>query len=119
MAPSAFRLLHGAVLLSALTAPLPALAELSNEGLIGPAVRSRAAYDGSDSQRGELVPLARYFGRPLFLRSTQGVFEGGARWELAPGLNFELRHLGSDARRSPLVERSANHYLAIGVAYKF
>jgi MipA family protein len=71
----------------ALMVPLVAFAELSQESMIGPGVRTRPAYDGSDSQRWELVPVIRYYGRPLFVRSTQGVLEGGARIELAPGLN--------------------------------
>ena len=67
--------------------PQPAFAELSNTSMVGPGVRGRPAYDGSDSQRAEIVPVVRYLGRPLFLRTTQGVLEGGARLELAPGLH--------------------------------
>ena len=76
-----------ALLAFGLTVPLFAHAELSNDSMIGPAVRTRPAYDGSDSQRIEVVPVIRYFGRPWFVRSTQGVLEGGARLELAPGLH--------------------------------
>ena len=56
--------------------PLAASAELSNDSLLGPGLRSRPAYDGSASQRLELVPVVRYFGQPWFARSTQGVLEG-------------------------------------------
>lgn len=70
----------------ALMVPLTALAELSNESLLGPGLRSRPAYDGSNSQQSELVPVIRYLGQPWFARSTQGVLEGGIRMELAPGL---------------------------------
>ncbi len=66
--------------------PWAAFAELSNETLIGPGVRYRPAYDGSQSQTLELVPVVRYFGQPWFVRSTQGVLEAGARTELVPGL---------------------------------
>jgi outer membrane scaffolding protein for murein synthesis (MipA/OmpV family) len=66
--------------------PLTVSAELSNDSLLGPGLRSRPAYDGSSSQRVELVPVVRYFGRPWFVRSTQGVLEAGARTELLPGL---------------------------------
>ena len=66
----------------------PAFAELSNTSMVGPAMRVRPASDGADSQRGEVVPVVRYLGHPWFLRSTQGVLEGGARLELAPGLNI-------------------------------
>jgi outer membrane scaffolding protein for murein synthesis (MipA/OmpV family) len=33
--------------------------------------------------------------------------------------NIEARHLAGDARRSPLVEDSTNHYMSAGVAYRF
>ncbi|MGB5081378.1 MAG: MipA/OmpV family protein [Burkholderiales bacterium] len=55
---------------------------------IGAGVRSRPAYDGSASQHLELIPSVRYYGKPWFARTTQGLLEGGARIELAPGLNL-------------------------------
>jgi outer membrane scaffolding protein for murein synthesis (MipA/OmpV family) len=64
--------------------PLLARAELSNETLIGPGLRSRPAFDGLNSRHLELVPVLRYFGPPWFVRSTQGVLEGGLRSELWP-----------------------------------
>lgn len=84
----AFRLFPAATLalIFGLILPLTAFAELSNESLLGPGLRSKPAYDGSASQHVELVPVVRYFGQPLFMRSTQGVLEGGVRMELAPGL---------------------------------
>jgi outer membrane scaffolding protein for murein synthesis (MipA/OmpV family) len=75
-----------ALLAAAATAPLPALAELSNYSMIGPGIRSRPAYDGADAQRGEVVPVIRYLGEPWFVRSTQGVLEGGLRTQIVPGL---------------------------------
>jgi outer membrane scaffolding protein for murein synthesis (MipA/OmpV family) len=60
------------------------------EVLLGAAVRTRPAYDGSGEQRADLIPLVRYYGKPLFARTTQGVLEGGARWPLTPAL-----HLGA------------------------
>lgn len=67
--------------------PLAALAEITNDGLIGPGLRLRPAYDGASAQRTELVPVIRYLGQPFFVRSTQGVLEGGVRTELATGLH--------------------------------
>ncbi|MDO8704278.1 MAG: MipA/OmpV family protein [Sulfuricaulis sp.] len=67
--------------------PLAAFAELSNDSLLGLGLRSRPAYDGSATQRIEMVPVVRYFGQPWFARSTQGVLEGGVRMEFAPGLH--------------------------------
>jgi outer membrane scaffolding protein for murein synthesis (MipA/OmpV family) len=62
-----------------------AQAELSNESLLGAGLRTRAAYDGSTARHTELVPVLRWFGQPGFVRSTQGVLEGGLRTAL-PGL---------------------------------
>jgi len=68
--------------------PIAALAELSDESLLGPGVRSRPAYDGSASQLVEFVPVVRYLGEPWFVRTTQSMLEGGVRLEVAPGLHF-------------------------------
>lgn len=99
----ATRALRIAGIAGAALLPLAAFAELSNESLIGPGLRSRPAYDGSSSQRTELVPVVRYFGPTLFVRSTQGVLEAGARTELMPGLYagaqlaYEPGRLGSES----------------------
>jgi outer membrane scaffolding protein for murein synthesis (MipA/OmpV family) len=55
-----------------------------NSILVGAGVRSRPAYDGSRSQRTDLVPILRYYGQPWFARTTQGMLEAGMRHELAP-----------------------------------
>jgi outer membrane protein len=72
-----------------LVVPLAALAQtaLPEYAWIGAGVRTRPAYDGSDSQRTDLIPTVRYYGKPWFARTTQGILEGGARMELARGLN--------------------------------
>jgi outer membrane protein len=96
---SAFRLFHAGFRCAALAfglLPLLAFAELTNDSMLGPGIRLRPAYDGSDSQRAELVPVIRYLGHPWFLRSTQGLLEGGLRMELAPGL-----HLGGQVAYEP------------------
>lgn len=87
--------------------PLAAFAELSNDSLLGPGLRWRPAYDGSASQRVELVPVVRYFGQPWFARSTQGVLEGGARMEFAPGL-----HAGAQVAYEPGRRRSESDFLS-------
>jgi MipA family protein len=92
-----------------LTAPLLALAELSNDPLIGPGIRGRPAYDGSDSQRVELVPVVRYFGHPWFARSTQGVLEGGVRMALAPGLHAGAQLAYEPGRRTSESDFLRNH----------
>ncbi len=89
-----------------LIAPLVAHAELSDEPLLGPGLRVRPAYDGSASRRTELVPVVRYFGQHWFARSTQGVLEGGARVELAPGL-----HAGAQLAYEPGRKSSESDFL--------
>jgi outer membrane scaffolding protein for murein synthesis (MipA/OmpV family) len=71
-----------------LGAPSGALAQtvLPDLSFIGAAVRTRPAYDGSDSQQTDLIPVVRYFGSTWFARTTQGVLEGGARLKLSPAL---------------------------------
>jgi MipA family protein len=59
--------------------------------LLGGGVRSRPAYDGSASQRTDIIPVVRYYGHPWFARTTQGILEGGARMEIAPGLAFGVQ----------------------------
>lgn len=86
--------------------PLATFAELSNDSLLGPGLRSRPAYDGSASQRIELVPVVRYLGQPWFARSTQGVLEGGVRMELAPGL-----HAGAQLAYEPGRQTSESDFL--------
>ncbi|HYQ95286.1 MAG TPA: MipA/OmpV family protein, partial [Burkholderiales bacterium] len=73
-----------------LIVPLAALAQtaLPDYAWIGAGVRTRPAYDGSASQRTDLIPTVRYYGKPWFARTTQGILEGGARMELAQGLNL-------------------------------
>jgi MipA family protein len=67
--------------------------------LLGAGVRSRPAYDGSASQRTDLIPIVRYYGRPWFARTTQGMLEGGARMQLAPGLAFGIQVAYEAGRR--------------------
>jgi outer membrane scaffolding protein for murein synthesis (MipA/OmpV family) len=62
-------------------------AEVSSDPLLGLGLRSRPAYDGAAAQRTELVPVVRVLGQPWFVRSTQGLLEGGLRVPLAPGLH--------------------------------
>jgi outer membrane scaffolding protein for murein synthesis (MipA/OmpV family) len=65
---------------------LPSLAA-GQETLIGAGVRSRPQFDGFSERTTDLVPVLRYYGRPWFTRTTQGILEGGARWSVAPGLD--------------------------------
>jgi MipA family protein len=88
-----------------LLAPLSAPAQMldTDYALLGAAVRTRPAYDGSRSQTTDLVPVVRYYGQPWFARTTQGILEGGLRWNLGSGVaaGFQLAYEeGRDASES-------------------
>jgi outer membrane protein len=88
--------------------------------LIGAGIRSRPAYDGSASQTADLIPVLRYYGRPLFARTTQGILEGGARTELAPGfaLGVQLAYeQGRDRSESNFLRDRNVPDLQPGVSY--
>jgi outer membrane scaffolding protein for murein synthesis (MipA/OmpV family) len=55
-----------------------------NPILLGAGLRARPAYDGSSTQHADVIPVIRYYGKPWFARTTQGMLEGGVRSELAP-----------------------------------
>jgi MipA family protein len=59
-------------------------------GWLGAGARTRPAYDGSAAHQTEPIPSVRYYGKPWFARTTQGILEGGARLEVARDL-----HLGA------------------------
>src|SRR5207244_11767551 len=52
---------------------------------IGPAVRSRPAYDGSRSQDVAVVPILDYDSGLVFARAVPGVLEGGAHAQRGSG----------------------------------
>ena len=68
--------------------------------LVGVAVRTRPAYDGSDSQSTDLIPVLRYYGKPWFARTTQGMLEGGARWGLGSGLDAGVQLAYEEGRKT-------------------
>jgi outer membrane scaffolding protein for murein synthesis (MipA/OmpV family) len=101
--------LTGGIAAAALLAPLAALAQSAAPAdyvLLGAGLRARPQYDGSDSQRADVIPVIRYYGQSLFARTTQGILEGGARVRLAQGwhagaqLAYEAGREGLDWRVS-------------------
>ena len=85
-----------------LMAPISAVAQMVPDDytLVGAALRTRPAYDGSESQRTDVIPVLRYYGKPWFARTTQGVLEGGARWYISPGLSFGAQLAYEEGRKS-------------------
>lgn len=100
---------RGPVLGLCLSASLSAAAELSNDPMLGLGLRSRPAYEGSESQHTELVPVVRYLGPTWFVRSTQGVLEGGTRLEFAPGLHAGAQLAYEPGRRTAESDLLAQH----------
>jgi outer membrane scaffolding protein for murein synthesis (MipA/OmpV family) len=88
--------------LIALFMPAVALAQGAppENTLVGAGIRSRPAYDGSNSQRTDLVPVLNYFGRTWFARTTQGILEGGAHIGIAPGLHVGAQLAYEEGRKT-------------------
>ncbi|HUQ76342.1 MAG TPA: MipA/OmpV family protein [Burkholderiales bacterium] len=62
---------------------LPALAHAQADyTLLGAGVRTRPEFDGSSDRVVDVVPVVRYYGKPWFARTSQGILEGGARWNV-------------------------------------
>ena len=93
-----------------LIAPVSALAQIAPDDytLVGVAARTRPAYAGSESQRADVIPVLRYYGKPWFARTTQGILEGGMRFAIARGLDFGVQLAYEEGRKtseSDLLER--------------
>jgi outer membrane scaffolding protein for murein synthesis (MipA/OmpV family) len=101
-----------AILAVGLIVPMLAFAELSNDTMLGPGLRWRPAYDGSAFQSVEVVPVVRYFGQPWFVRSTQGVLEGGVRLKLASGLHIGTQLAYESGRKTSESDFLKNHNLS-------
>jgi outer membrane scaffolding protein for murein synthesis (MipA/OmpV family) len=63
-------------------------AHAENDILIGAGVRSRPEFDGFSNRTTDLIPVLRYYGTPWFARTTQGMLEGGARWQVGEGTDI-------------------------------
>ncbi len=114
--------LAAAACLAALAFPVAAQIAAPPEypNQIGPAVRSRPAYDGSTAQRADVVPLLDYDNSLLFARTVQGVLEGGAHAALGSGLTIGAQLAYEEGRKASessfLRERNAAD-LGVGASY--
>ena len=97
----------------ALAAPFACFAQIPAPELVllGASLRSRPAYDGSASQRVEPVPVVRYYGERWFARTTQGILEGGARFQPLPGLALGAQIAYEGGRKSSESEFLRQHDL--------
>lgn len=76
---------------------------------IGAGFWTRPAYAGSDDSVVALIPLVRYYGNPWFVRTTQGVLEGGARAEVMRGFNLGVQLAYEGGRVSKESDFLKNH----------
>lgn len=74
------------LLLILLALPVLAMAQ-DDSTLLGAGAYARPKFDGSHERTVELFPVVRYYGQPWFARTTQGILEGGAQWNLQRGLD--------------------------------
>ena len=103
---------------------LPAVAQTAAppeySNLIGPALRSRPAYDGSRSQDVDVVPLLDYDNGPLFARTVQGVLEGGVHAQVGSGFTIGVQLAYEEGRKASeagfLRERNVAD-LGVGASY--
>jgi outer membrane protein len=103
---------------------LPAVAQTAAppeySNLIGPALRSRPAYDGSKSQDVDVVPLLDYDNGPLFARTVQGVLEGGVHAQVGSGFTIGAQLAYEEGRKASeagfLRERNVAD-LGVGASY--
>ena len=71
------------LLLGLLLAPLPALASLDDDvQFLGAGVYSNPKFDGSTVRHNDPIPQINYATGRWFARTTEGILEGGARWNL-------------------------------------
>jgi len=87
---------------------------------IGPAVRSRPAYDGSKSQVADLVPILDYDSSLLFARTVQGVLEGGVHTQVGSGFTIGAQlayEEGRKASESRLLRERNVADLGVGASY--
>src|SRR2546428_13273680 len=67
---------------------------------IGPAVRSRPAYDGSRSQRADVGAILDYYTGPLFPPPPQGVLPGGAHAQPRSGFTNGPQRAYEECRKA-------------------
>ena len=68
--------------------------------IIGAALRLRPAYDGSSSQRVDVIPIVDYEHGIAFVRTIQGVFEGGVHMPLGPGWKLGAQLAWEESRKT-------------------
>ena len=68
------------LLVALLFAPLTAAALDDDVQFIGAGVYNHPKFDGSPAQHKDPIPQVHYVNRSWFVRTTEGILEGGLRW---------------------------------------
>ena len=79
---------------------------------LGAGVWFRPVYAGSDESLLALIPLIRYYGSPWFVRTTQGMLEGGAQMALTKGITLGGQIAYEGGRDSEASDFLKRHKLA-------
>jgi outer membrane scaffolding protein for murein synthesis (MipA/OmpV family) len=77
--------------------PTPPAPTYSN--ILGAALRLRPAYDGSSHQRVDVIPIIDYEHGVAFVRTIQGVFEGGAHVPVGSGWTVGAQLAWEESRK--------------------
>jgi outer membrane protein len=91
----------------------------SSPTLLGAGVWSRPAYLGSDERVMSPIPVIRYYGRPWFARTTQGMLEAGARVVFANSLSLGAQltyEAGRDSKDSDFLTSRGFATMPIGAS---
>jgi outer membrane protein len=73
---------------------------VEDEKYIGIGGRARPAYEGADSNRGDVIPYLRLYGEHFFARTTQGILEGGLHWDVGSGVSGGFQLSYDEGRKS-------------------
>src|SRR2546426_1076322 len=68
------------------TAAVAVAAQDDDETFLGAGIYSPPKFDGSSKRSLDPIPVVRYYGKPWFARTTQGILEGGGRWQIGRGV---------------------------------
>jgi len=68
------------LLVALLFMPLTAAALDDEVQFVGVGIYNHPKFDGSSAQHNDLIPQIQYLNRSWFVRTTEGILEGGLRW---------------------------------------
>src|SRR5437763_435996 len=85
--------------LTLLLAPLTAAALDEDVQFIGAGIYSHPKFDGSPIRHNDPIPQINYAGSRWFARTTEGILEGGARWNVGESAAMGVQAAYEDGPR--------------------